>query len=253
MTPRDPARAGSPRQAGPSGAGRFRRACQPAAAHRILPVVLLVLVPAPHARGDTMVARCSAGGCLCTTSPVAAGDLARAVGLSGPAQAGDVLVSSGGLWGWRADTPAAIDRAFAGDGTCRADPVPVPADGLWQAHSRVTSVACGPNTALVRAHLEAGFARMQPARIIWNGRLDGAAFETAWRAANPVRNLEVQPWRADGPLVQRADIARRDRRSSARLELLDPDTLHLAWTLTTTTELTSCTVSVTQDLRRVAD
>lgn len=214
----------------------------------LIPCVLLI----PPAAG-TPVARCGPTGCICTASPAPAGDLARSVGLSPPEKPDAVLVARGDLWSWQAGPAAAIDRAHAGDGTCRSGPVPQPLDGMWQAESRIVAVACGPNTTLVRDYLEDGFRRARPVRIIWTAGLDGATFETAWRAANPVRNLEAQPWRADGPLVQRADIARRDRRSSARLELLAPGLMRLDWTLTTVTELTPCTVSVTQDIRRTGE
>ena len=139
-------------------------------------------------------------------------------------------------------TPARATRAIL-----------VPLDGMWQAESRLVEVSCGPHTALARAHLEAQFRKARPVRIRWTDGFRGATFETAWRAANPARNQEAQPWRADGPRVQRADIARRDRRSSARLELLAPDHLRLDWTLTTWTELSPCTISATQELRHIGE
>ncbi|MGH2340578.1 hypothetical protein ACRC7T_03745 [Segnochrobactraceae bacterium EtOH-i3] len=143
--------------------------------------------------------------------------------------------------------------ALASAVPARASAILVPLDGVWQAESRLVEVSCGPHTALARAHLEALFRKARPVRIRWTDGFRGATFETAWRATNPARNQEAQPWRADGPRVQRADIARRDRRSSARLELLAPDHLRLDWTLTTWTELSPCTISATQELRHIGE
>lgn len=128
-----------------------------------------------------------------------------------------------------------------------------PADGLWASTARVDTVSCGPASALARQALETRLGADQPARIVWKGVLDGTVFETAWRAVNPARNAERMPWRAEGPHVQRADIARRDLRASARMDLLAADTIRLEWTVTTRTELTPCTISVTQTLHRIGD
>ena len=140
--------------------------------------------------------------------------------------------------------------ALFGAGPARAEG---PADGLWASTASIDTVACGPASSLARQALETRLGAEQPARIVWKGVLDGTVFETAWRAVNPARNVERLPWRAEGPRVQRADIARRDLRASARMDLLAADTIRLEWTVTTRTELTPCTISVTQTLNRIAN
>ncbi len=150
--------------------------------------------------------------------------------------------------------PGVLALVVVSAGPARAtDATQVPLDGVWQAESRVMEVSCGPHTALARAYLEAQFRSARPVRIRWTDGFAGTTLESAWRAANPARNQEAQPWRADGPRVQRADIARRDQVSSARLELIAPDHLRLDWTLTTWTELSPCTISATQELRHIGE